>query len=360
MTDERCTYSDLWVDICAHCLGHGDLPIGLEPSVPEPPRATGRVVWSPSMTKEPRQPISEPRRVRTGQSATAVITGPQNGQNECVCGKPTRDNAVICDDCTNMLERAIGDVAWIAEELDVSMTRQRSAPIVSGAPSASHGLPWHEKAAEAIRELRSLLVLWVRMCDEEGIGTGPSDLPADNLPAIAGWLLHRVPGIARHDAAADALDEITNAVAECERVIFWKRRSRLYLGTCGQRVEDDEGVTLMDACTGEVYANEGEQVGICDLCAQGVTVVVRQGDLNRQLDDRLCTAGELARLAVILGLDAPRDSVRKKIHYWHRHKRIVQRGTITTHEKGQPVEVPTFRYGEVRVMLYAEFARNTA
>jgi hypothetical protein len=267
---------------------------------------------------------------------------------------------VICDDCTEVLDRALGDVTWVSEELDVSMTRQRSAPIVPGAPSASHGLPWHEKAAEATRNLRAILVLWVRLCDEEHVGIGPSALPADNLPAIAAWLLHRVPGLARHDAAADALDEITNAVAECERVVFWKRKSRIYLGTCGQRVEDNDGATLLESCTGEVYAEEGASVGVCDLCAQGVTVVIRQGELNRQLDDRLCTAAELARLAVILGLDAPRDSVRKKIHYWHRHKRIVQRGTLTEQVKGENVEVPTFRYGEVRVMLYAEFTSNTA
>lgn len=355
---DYCNLTDLLTDQCAHCLGHGESLI--EPTPIEPPRATGRVVWSPSMAKETLGTLSRLPSVRVGQSSTIVIQGPQNGQNECACGKPTRDNAVICDDDTDTLERAIGDVAWISEELDISMTKQRSAPIVFGAPSATQGLPWHDKAAETMRELKNLLVLWVRMCDEEGIGTGPTELPADNLAAIAGWLLHRVPGMARHDAAADALDEITNAVAECERVIFWKRRSRIYLGVCGQRVEDDEGVMMVDECPGQVYADENADVGMCDECRQGVTVVVRQSELNRQLDDRLCTAAELARLTVILGLDAPRDGVRKKIHYWHRHKRIVQRGTITESVKGEQVEVPTFRYGEVRVMLYAEFARNTA
>lgn len=359
MTEERCEWSDLPTDQCAHCLGHDEADG--EGTVPEPPRSTGRVVWSPRMAQAAQKATPEPRKAAKGHHRpTASAPGAQNGQHECICGRPTRDNAVICDDCTEILDRALGDVAWVADELDVSMTRQRSAPIVSGAPSATRGLPWHEKAAEAIRDLRNLLVLWVRLCDEEGVGTGPTDLPADNLQAIAGWLLHRVPGIARHDAAVDALDEITNAVAECERVIFWKRRSRNYLGVCGQRVEDEDGATVLDACPGEVYAEECAQVGECDDCGQGVTVVIRQGELNRQLDDRLCTAAELARLAVILGLDAPRDSVRKKIHYWHRHKRIVQRGVITEQAKGEPVEVPTFRYGEVRIMLYTEFTRDTA
>lgn len=359
MSEPRCTYSDLLNAECAHCLGHGELVIEATPA--EPTRRSGRVVWSPRMARAAQNAPSAPRSTRTDGNATDVIRGPQNGQNECVCGKPTRDNAVLCDDCTSMLERALGDVAGVVEEIEVTMTRQRSAPIVTGAPSATHPLPWHEKAAEALRELHNLLVLWVRLCDEEGVGTGPADLPADNPAALAGWLLHRVPGLARHDAASDALDEITNAVAECERIVFWKRRARVYLGTCGQPIEDEDGMPLDEPCPGEVYAEDDRaQVGECDDCGQGVTVVVRQGELNRQLDDRLCTASELARLAVILGLDAPRDSVRKKIHYWHRHKRIPQRGTVTEYVKGEGVEVPTFRYGEVRVMLYAEFARETA
>lgn len=353
--NEWCGYSELPSTQCAHCLNHGDTLT--EPTPAEPPRPTGRVVWSPGMAQDAQDAVSAPRRSPTDPSATRTANA---SQRECVCGRPTRDTFVLCDDCINTLDRAIGDVTWVTEELDVTMTRQRSAPIVPGAPSATRGLPWHEKAAEAIRELHNLLVLWVRLCDEEGVGSGPSDLPADNPPALAAWLLHRVDGIAQHDAAVDALDEITNAVAECERIVFWKRRSRIYLGICGQRVEDEDGVVLLDSCTGEVYAEEGAQVGACDYCGQGVTVVIRQGDLNRQLDDRLCTAAELARLAVILGLDAPRDSVRKKIHYWHRHRRIPQRGVILEDTKAGPVEVPTFRYGEVRIMLYREFARDTA
>lgn len=358
ITDGRCAYSDLPADQCAHCLGQGGPPI--EPSPIEPPRSSGRVVWSPSIAQDAQDARTAPRSTSTGENATAVIPSRQKGQNECACGKPTRDNYVLCDDCTDTLERTLGDVAGVVEEVEVTMTRQRSAPIVSGPPSATTGLPWHDKAAVALRNLHNLLVLWVRLCDEEGVGTGPTDLPADKPAALAGWLLHRVHGLARHDAAVEALDEITDAVAECEHIVFWKRKNRNYLGTCGQRVEDEDGVTLLDACPGDVYADEGAQVGTCQECGQGVTVVVRQGEMNRELDDRLCTASELARLAVILGLDAPRDRVRKQIHYWHRHKRITQRGTITEQVKGEPVDVPTFRYGEVRVMLYAEFARDTA
>lgn len=348
---DRCDWSDLPVETCGHCLGHAAMP--LDPTPAEPPRPTGRVIWSETMSRAAEDRPSRPSKARTGQSSTSVIRGPQSGQNECACGKPTRDNATLCDDCTETMEKALGDVAWIDDEIDVSLTRQKAVSLDGGAPSAQQGIPWHDKAAQAKRNLHGYLVSWVRLCNEEGVGNGPVELPADNPKALAAWLLHRVPGLARHDAAEDALTEITDAVAECERIIFWKRKSRTYLGTCGQRVEDQDGTTLLERCPGEVYADEGASVGWCDDCDQGVTVVIRQGELNKELDDRLYTAAELARLAVILGLDAKRDSVRKKILYWHRHKRIAQRSTTVTGD-------PMFRYGEVRVMLYAEFRRDTA
>lgn len=353
--ETRCHWSDLPADQCAHCHGHAsDVE---HAALVEPVTPPARVVWS---TKAPRATQDAPREPRKTPKAPEPTRTANGSQAECACGRPTRDQAVLCDDCTEQLERALGDVGAVVADLEVTLTRQHSAPIVATAPSASTGLPWHEKAAEATRNLHGLLVLWVRLCDEESVGTGPTDLPADNPAALAGWLLHRVPGLARHDAAAEALDEITDAVAECERIIFWKRKNRDYLGPCGQPVHDEDGDLLLDSCPGDVYAEHDAQVGTCDDCGQGVTVVIRKAEMNRLIDDRLCTAAELARLAVILGLDAPRDRVRKQIHYWHRHKRIAQRGTATECAKGETVEVPTFRYGEVRVMLYQEFARDTA
>jgi hypothetical protein len=273
--------------------------------------------------------------------------------SECRCGRATRDEAYVCDTCAQSLARALGDVPWIGEELDVTLTRQRSAPITGGAPSAERGLPWHEKASEARRNLHGLLVSWVRFCDEEGVRGAPQWQATDSLPSLSRWLLNCVRGLTLHDIGPEAVDEITDAVADCERVVFWKRRARIYLGPCGQVVRDEDGIVMMDRCPGDVYAEELAPVGTCDECGQGVTVVVRKGELEKQLDDRLCTPAELARLAVILGLEVPRERVREKVNYWHRHKRIAQHGAD---ENGHPM----FRYGEVRTMLYTEFRRDTA
>ena len=74
------------------------------------------------------------------------------------------------------------------------------------------------------------------------------------------------------------------------------------------------------------------------------------GDVRAYLS---ATAAEIARLATYLGLDVPRDRVRKQVLYWHRHKRIEQRSADA---EGSPM----FRYGEVRGMLYREFGTRVS
>lgn len=275
-------------------------------------------------------------------------------QTTCQCGKPTRDQAVLCDDCTNTLARALGDVAWVSEELETTITRQKAAAIGAGPRSSgSTPLPWHERGAEAKRDLQAILVAWVRFADEEHFPGRPTWWPQDRPASLARWLLHVVRALGRHELGPDALEEITNAVATAERIVFWKRKNRIYLGTCGQVVTDDDGNVLALCCPGEVYADEGAAVGHCDECGQGVTVVIRQSEIEQKLADRLCTAAEIATYAVHLGLEAPRERVRQRVNYWHRHKRITAHGSNATGD-------PTFRYGDVRGMLYAEFARRDA
>lgn len=271
--------------------------------------------------------------------------------SECRCGKPTRDDAYVCDQCVTELDKALGDVPWLDEQLEVSITRQKAAALGSGARAATTPLPWHEKASEARRGLHALLVSWVLFCTEEQVRGRPSKDAEDDLPSLSAWLLNVTRGLALHDIGPEAVDEITDAVAECHRVVFWKRRNRVYLGKCEQVVKDEDDVVVTLSCEGDVYANEGDQVGECEQCGQGVTVVIRKADLDKRLDDRLCTAADLASMAVFLGLDVPRERVRKKVLYWHRHKRIQQRSTDVT------TEAPMFRYGEVKALLYSEFGR---
>src|SRR3546814_2319010 len=82
-----------------------------------------------------------------------------------------------------------------------------SFPPRRSADLAEHGLPWHDKAAEAQRALRGLLVWWVRFCTEESMRGLPTTAPADNVPSLARWLLHVVHGLTLHELGSDAVDE---------------------------------------------------------------------------------------------------------------------------------------------------------
>lgn len=329
---DRCEWSDLPADQCEHCGANpGDRP---RLSAIQPPRHQ-RPEPEPSQLRRPKLPDT---------------WAPTNSDG-CRCGVPTRDGAWLCDACEKRFTDTLADLAQLDDEIVTTMTRQTAAVITGGARSATTPLPWHEKAATARRTLHGLLATWVRFCDEEHVRGPAADFPADTIPAMAAWLTERVHGLTLLDIGPEAMDEITDAAAECHRLVFWKRKNRLYLGPCRTPIETEDAEP--EVCPGEVYADEGEPVGFCDLCGQGATVVVRRAELEKELDAYLATAAEIARLATYLGLDVKRDRVRKQVLYWHRHKRIVQRGEDAD---GSPM----FRYGEVRGMLYREFATRSA
>ena len=268
--------------------------------------------------------------------------------SECRCGRPTRDDRSICDLHLAELDKALGDCTWLTEEIEVSMTKQRAVSYGGGARSSETAMPWHERAGDVRRTLHGLLVSWVRFADEENVKGKPTKLPADNIPALSGWLLNVTDGLSLLDIGAEAFDEITDAVAAVERVVFWKRKARVYLGPCTYAdVPENE-------CPGDVYALEGEPVAYCEECERGVTVAIRQGQLDDDLRGRLLTAADIADWSVRMGLSAPRETVRKRVLSWHRHKRI----TAARIEQRGDLEIPWFRYREVRVLLHQEFGRH--
>lgn len=259
-------------------------------------------------------------------------------QNDCKCGRPTRDVQTSCDHCGDQLARALGDVPWLDEQLEVTITRQqgidyrRLGGSKGGKKDAERPLPGNWTASEARTHLRALLVLWARLCFEEDVrSSDPRDgLPDDNLPAISRWLLWRVDGLLLHEAGWDAVDEITSAVAHCHRLID-KHPERQYLGPCS-------------ACTeGRLYARPGGKLAVCESCDTSADAEQVRTRLLEELDDRLCTAAEIARLSTYLGLRSGRDQVRNRINQWH------TRGRISSESMFE--DQPAFKFGTVYAML---------
>jgi hypothetical protein len=267
--------------------------------------------------------------------------------NECKCGKPTRDGAYFCDPCGFELSKALGDIQWLDEELETTVGRQQGIDYrrVGGGKGAKKTAPqivnW--TAAEARSHLRSLLVSWVLFCHDESIrNQSPTiGLPGDSLPAMSRYLMWRVDGLAWHDIGPDAVEELTAAVTQCLRLID-RPADRQFLGRCQECNED-----------GGLYARPGGERARCDVCGATAEASELRKALLAELDDRLCTAAEIAHLSTYLGLKANRDAVRKRVNQWASRGQITQHPSVT--------DEVTFRFGEVYAKLAtAEYAKDGA
>lgn len=268
--------------------------------------------------------------------------------NECRCGRPTRDAAYGCDTCADSLSYALNDVPMLDEELEVTTTRQQGIDYrrvgggSGGKKASERPSPVVWSAADARAHLKALLVSWALLCHEDSITNSSPDegLPADTLPALSRWLLWRVDGLMLHKIGLEAIDEITDAVAHCRRLID-RPADRQYLGNC-------------DGCEGgRLYAAHGGKVARCSTCDAKIEAEVLRAKLLKQLDDRLCTAAEIARLSTYLGLKADREQVRKRINQWHKRDQIEAHAAFS--------DDPAFRFGEVYTKLVAtEYERKEA
>jgi hypothetical protein len=258
----------------------------------------------------------------------------------CRCGKPTRDAAYVCDQCGHDLSVALGEVPWIETEIEVTITRQKGVDYRTkgGTAASERPSPVVWGASEARTHLKALLVSWAKFCHEDGVrNQSPVDgLPADNLTALSRWLMWRVDGLALLDIGPDAVDEITSAVAHCRRLVD-RPADRQYLGECKvcHAVGDD----------GALYGRPGSSLATCDNCGDAIDAEQLRAALLASLDDRLCTAAEIARLSTYLGLKADRNRVRQRINQWHKRGRIGSESML---------EEPAFRFGTVYAMLVAD------
>src|SRR4051812_45572911 len=111
----------------------------------------------------------------------------------CRCGRPTRDANYVCDDCATRLSQALGDIPWLAEELDTSSTRAKGVDYRTkgGTRSTEKPLPFNNAITQARTELKAVLVSWVVFCRDEHVrNQSPSQAtPADTLEAISRYLL---------------------------------------------------------------------------------------------------------------------------------------------------------------------------
>ena len=230
------------------------------------------------------------------------------------CGRSTRDEAYACDHCGDLLARALGDVHWLEEQIEITIARQKGATYDgSPSPGAEKPLPINLPASEARESLRALLVSWIKLCAEEGVrSTSTSDAyPRDTLAAMSYWLLWRVDGLLLHEAGADAVDEITDAVATCHRMVD-RPPEREYVGPCAM-------------CARDLYCRPGDKSGACRQCGAEWTFLERGEWMKAQMAGRLVTAREASTMLGRLNLPTAQGTIDK----WRERKRIAERGHNT-------------------------------
>lgn len=231
--------------------------------------------------------------------------------NTCTCGKPTRDNAYVCEDDLTLLAKALGDIPWIDEQLEITLSKQKAATSGGGA-SNERPSPMHAGAFEARRNLRHTLVTWIKFCTEEQIRhSSTDDWPADTVVAMSRWLMWRVDGLAFNDLGSDVVREITGSVRDAHRVVD-RPAERRYAGPC--------------ECGRDLYHKPGAKDAKCRACARVYPAAELYEWMQDQMDGRLVTAREGATLLCRFGIETHQRTIDK----WHARKRIVSKGEDAT------------------------------
>lgn len=229
--------------------------------------------------------------------------------NECRCGKPARDAAYVCDDCAHTLSVALGEVPWLEDELEVTISGQKGATY-NGSTSrgAERPSPVNWGASEARAHLKALLVSWALFCDAEGVRNASPHpgMPTDTLSGLSRWLLWRVDGLTLHDIGPEAVDEITDAVARCHRFVD-RPPERKYAGPC--------------PCGRDLYHKPGAVEATCQACGESHEVGRLYADMRARVMGRLVTAREGATLLSRFELETQQATIDK----WRERNLIVAR-----------------------------------
>lgn len=285
----------------------------------------------------------------------------------CFCGAPVPDQAYACNTCTHGLERALGEVPALAEQLDLAITRQtklaagtftgqrRAEPssddieaagyrhaaetlrLIKQPGAAVQPLTYDAAASDAATVLRSTLVGWVRVVVEER----GSRWPADTLAAMGTMLLGQVGWLRHHAAAAEAFDELIHAIGFAWRAVD-RRPDLLYAGPCDPSGDAHaaDGVDVPGPCPTDLYAAPGRSTVTCPRCQLVWDVEARRDYLLEAARDQLATAAELSRFLTVYGEPVKGDRVRK----W------AERGLIAAHGHDSQRR-PLYRIGEAIDLL---------
>lgn len=246
-----------------------------------------------------------------------------------LCRAPVND-AAVCVQCIRGLEKDLGDVEAISRALVDVFTRQTRRGGNGGSRSAETAVPFDARASNAAHHLRTCLTTWVRELD---MGDAPDH---GTSPKLAAWLLARSERIRHHAEAAFIVGDIGRRVGDA----VWAVDRAKELVFCGQCVV---------GCDEWLYAELKAPQVTCRRCDRRHDVSERREALRAALNDYLVSASEVTGVCAWIGEIVKFDRVRK----W------VERGRLLPH--GVTLDGrPTYRIGDVRDLLEADFLRQAS
>ena len=221
------------------------------------------------------------------------------------CDRPVGDG-YTCQTCSDRLERGLGDIPALWDELDTVLTKQARYAAAEFRRS-ERALPFNDAASELGWVLRNTLSTWCRLIGEER----GRDLPADNVPAMARWMLNHVNWLRHHRAGHEAVEEIASAVREIRKAVD-RPAPRIYAGPCQD-------------CGGDMYGKPDAAWVECRPCGLEYDVKAMVAWMQQEARSRLVTAREAVVLLGRFGIALPQ----KHIDKWYERKRIVDHGHNT-------------------------------
>lgn len=164
------------------------------------------------------------------------------------CERDQTDTATICHACTRDLKHALARTASLWPHLEEAIGKHTTmGPRASNKPTkaSEQPLPVNLHASQVADHAKAVLAGWCRALSEDNRLTPPPD----TVPAMCGWLQGHMGTLRRHEAAAEACDEITHMTGRVSRTVdLPEEKTRIFVGPCVTTDEDG------DPCPGEIHA----------------------------------------------------------------------------------------------------------
>lgn len=299
------------------------------------------------------------------------------------CNRPVPD-AFLCDDCTREVRkdlRALGISPNLLAELEVTMARlDRVDPVHRPAgpaeapevhhrddePIATHRLPYDVAAAEILRDARGVLSTWVRHLVETRYGAaldglsrdafyrsragagahGPwragPELPANELPAMAGWLGRHTESVRADPGAGELAADVAALAMRARRLLTPEELE--YLAYCEHCAEQDPPAYV------DLYVARGASVAACPRCRTSFDVAARRDLLLESARDYLATATEVSRALVdyVRGHLGDNESLTPAAI-----RGLAKRGRLAGRPPAPGESAPRYRLGDVMDLVTA-------